>query len=259
MNPKHPHGRPDERAADHAMRVRRALHGQRAPQSSIGWGRRALFRCPFCGRPWLMDGPRFREDLAAAELRQVAAELSADLADLPTTPCTSCARAHARYRVDRDEYVTAEGRLVGYGFNVEGDAPAGAHFVIMVHQAAEFQRHLQRGLDLRAHVPVHATQERQLWAWLARLATPPAAHQYYREREPGDPNLPGHGAPGTSTWRWGGALWFADCPPLGGGAIVHLTLAIPPHERVSTAGLAAICRAFAQGALDDPTFFASFA
>jgi hypothetical protein len=246
---------PDERSMDHAARVRHVLHGQHAPQSSIGWGRRALFQCRVCGRPWLMDGPRSQVDLDQAMLRQIAEELSADLADLPKAPCSTCAQAHAQFRIDRDEYVTPNGRLVGYGFNVEGDDPPGALFVVLVQHADELLRHLTCGLELRPHVPVHTDQERQTWAWLARLTPPPAADQYYRDRDPGDPNPPGHGAPGTTTWHWGGAVWITVCPPLEGPGLVHLALAIPPHGRVSVSGLVTVCRTIAQGVFDDPAFF----
>src|SRR5260370_39597028 len=138
------HKTPDERSVDHAARIRYVLHGQHAPQSSTGWGRRALFQCPVCGWPWLMDVPRSQADLDQAMLRQIAEELSADLADLPASPCSVCAQAqaHARFRIDRDEYVTPNGRLVGYGFNVEGDEPPGAHFVVLVQHADELLRHL---------------------------------------------------------------------------------------------------------------------
>src|SRR5215469_12624643 len=112
---------PDEQSADHATRIRHILHGQRAPQTSTTWGRRVLFRCSFCGQPWLMDGPHFHVDLEWATLCQIAEELGADLADLPAAPCSSCAKTHAHFRIDRDEYVTADGRLLGYGFNVEAD------------------------------------------------------------------------------------------------------------------------------------------
>jgi hypothetical protein len=246
---------PDEQSADHAARVRHILHGQHAPQASTSWGRRVLFQCPFCGRPWLMDGPHFQVDLEQATLRQIAEELGADLAELPKAPCSTCAKAHARFRIDRDEYVTADGRLMGYGFNVEGDDPPGAHFVALVQPADDLQRHLTLGLDVQAHVPVHTDQERQTWAWLAQLAPPLAADAYYRDRDPGDPNPPGHGAPGTATWRWGGAIWITDCPPVGGPGLVHLSLAIPPHGKVSVSGLVTVCRTIAQGVLDDPSFF----
>ena len=138
-------------------------------------------------------------------LRQISEELGAKLADLPASPCSACARTHARFRIDRDEYVTADGHLVGYGFNVEGDDPPGAHFVARVHHADEFLRHISRNPELRAHVPVHTDQERQTWAWLAHLTPPSAADQYKRDRDPGDPNPPGHGASGTLDWRWIGA------------------------------------------------------
>ncbi len=231
---------PEEHSVDHAARVRAAMHGQRAPQSSTGQGRKALFQCPFCGHPWLMDGPRSLVGLEEAALQQLADELGANRLDLPQAPCPPCARTQARYRIDRDEYVTVDGRLAGYGFNVEGDEPAGAHFVALVHNLDEFVRHRARGLDTRAHVVAHPEQERLVWAWLAPLAVPPASDRYERDPDPLDPNPPGHGASGTATWRWGGAIWLADCPP-------------PPQEQVTVSGLVAICRLIAQGVVDDST------
>jgi hypothetical protein len=194
--------------------------------------------------------------LEAIMLRALAADLDADLADLPASPCPTCARVQAGFRIERDEYVAADGRLVGYGFNIEGDDPPGAHFVVLVHHAQEFLRHLHCGLELRVHVPVYVDQERQTWAWLSQLASPSAADEYYRDQDPGDPNPPGHGALGTAAWRWGGAIWMAECPPLGGAGLVHLSLAVPPDGQVSVSGLVAVCRAIAQGVFDDPRFFA---
>lgn len=242
---------PDEHAMDHAARVRAAMRGQRAPQSSTGRGRKALFGCPFCRRPWLMDGPQSTVGLEVTTLRQLAVDLQADPLDLPQAPCPSCARTYARVRIDRDEYVTVDGRLAGYGFNVEGDVPVGMHFVALVHHLDEFVRHRAHGLDTRAHVVAHPEQERRVWAWLATLAVPPKADQYERDPDPQDPNPPGHGAPGTATWCWGGAIWLADCPSLGGLCLVHLALAIPPGEQVTMAGLVAIGQVIAQSVADD--------
>jgi hypothetical protein len=127
------------------------------------------------------------------------------------------------------------------------------HFVALVHQLNAYVRHHLGGLDTRAHVVAYPEQERHVWAWLAALAVPPMADEYERDPDPLDPNPPGHGTPGTATWRWGGVVWLADCPPLGGLCLVHLALAIPPQERVSVAGLVAIAQLIAQGVVDDAT------
>lgn len=223
---------------DYAARVRAILTGQRAPEAASG-GRRVLWRCPVCGKPWLQDGARVELALSGERLATLAGELLADTATLPYATCRVCGATHAIGELSIDEY----GAGVGYGFSWEG--LDGAHMLGTVLSADYMTA--QRSAP-RAGIVTRPATCRAVLAWLATLKTPTE----YRRMTPDDSaammldNPPGHGAPGTTLWTWQGAFFVGKCPALDGRVFVSLGVALPPGEQLSMSALVATWRELAR-------------
>lgn len=228
---------PDE---DYAARVRATLSGQQAPPAPTG-GRRVLFRCPACGRPWLQDGPRVELTLSGERLAALAVELAADPATLPYATCRICGAAHGIGELAIDEY--GAGR--GYGFSWEGVDPPGAHLLGSVLSEAYL---LGVSVAPRAGVVTRPDICRGVLAWLATLKTPAS----YRPFTPADSagmasdNPPGHLAPGTDGWVWHGVYFQDKCATLGGRVVLTLAQATPPGEPFSVSAMVATWRELAR-------------
>jgi len=227
-------------------RVRKALGGQLAPPSFDGHGTRILYRCGTCGRRWLRDGPRAELDLSSEQIHHLAAELHADLADLPRATCRICGAVHAGMEVELDGYHDRGGALLGIGISYEAADPPGAHVLATAHNVAWLER--ERSVP-RAGVIVDFARTRRFLRWLARLAYPTAGYAPISPDESARmarDNPPGHGARGTDGWLWRGGSWYTSVPPLGGRCIVTIGQGTPPAEPYSLGATIAIVRLLAE-------------
>lgn len=230
----------DRESGEYAARVHAILAGQDAPDAANG-GRRVLYRCPLCGRAWLMDGARVELTLSGERLAALAVELHADTGALPYATCRICGATHDIGTFDIDEY--GAGR--GYGFSWEGVTPTGAHLIATVLSEAYIA-----GLRVapRAGIVTRPATCSAVLAWLATLKTPTS----YRRYTPADrdamaaSNPPGHGAPGTDGWIWQGVTFTARCDALTGRVLVNLAQAMPPGAPFSASLMLATWRELAR-------------
>lgn len=236
---------------DYTARVRAILAGQLAPEAASG-GRRVLYRCPTCGKPWLMDGARVELALSGERLATLAGELHADAATLPYATCRVCGAAHDIGELTIDEY----GAGAGYGFSWEGVTPTGAHCLGSV-LSADYLSGLRPGARPRAGVVTRPATCRAVLAWLATLKTPTEYRRFTAEDSAAMAldNPPGHRAPGTDGWTWQGVFFVGKCPalalgahgePASGRVFISLGQAIPPGEPFSVSALVATWRELAR-------------
>ena len=224
---------------EYQARIRAMMGGQTAPASAHG-GVRLLYRCPMCGRAWLMDGAQERLRLDESELGQLAQELGADLGALAYATCRLCGGVHGIGEINLDEY----GRGLGYGLSWEGSEPTRAHLLGVAIRLD----HLRRSPGASAGVVTDFSTCRAWLAWLARLDAPAMYHPIDAADSAAmaTTNRPGFGAPGTDDWQWRGAIWQASVPALGGRRYISLAQAMPAGETFSQAAMFAIWRAIAR-------------
>jgi hypothetical protein len=213
----------------------RALFGQRLSPASGGPGTRILYRCPDCGRPWLLDGAQILLRLEDQQIRQQAFELGADLAHLPTSTCRLCLFRHGLGSFEVDEY-GSEG-CIGYGINWEAAEPVGAHLQASILAENALSR---SPTSPQSHLVSNPRRARAVLTWLSEDEQALMAQVV----------PPGHGMSGTQGWQWKGAMFRQLCPPLGGIALTMLAIALPPQEPLDLPSLVALWQTMASLALD---------
>lgn len=182
-----------------------------------------LYRCDACQRIWLQDGKRCNLDLGENQVAEIAREVSADLAMLPTCTCRVCLYRAGGGAIEIDEY----GKGAGFGFSWEYPSPHLMHAMVTIVSS----HWLSRQADPRATLPDIVTRPKKMRAvliWFAELSSPPSLSALDPDLfNQLDANPPGFGQPGTEHWRWRGGIGVAPCPPLGGPAVLLLAVALP--------------------------------
>lgn len=238
-NQSDPHQNADERL--------RALFGQSLPPASSGPGTRILYRCPDCGRPWLLNGAQTLLRLEDQQIRQQAFALGADLTHLPTSTCRLCLFRHGLGSFEFDEY-GPEGRI-GYGINWEGAEPVGAHLQASVFAEDALSR---SPTSPQPHLVSNPRRARAVLSWLSEVENWPCVHMLSAAEQVlmAQAVPPGHAMSGTEGWQWKGAMFRQSCPPLGGIALTMLAIALPLQEPLDIPSLVALWQAMASLALD---------